>query len=625
VRPAAGSKQHPPARDERQAAIADHGIIGDLQTAALVARDGTIDFLCLPEFDSPTVFARLLDWERGGYFAIAPATGPARSEQRYIRDTNVLVTRFTADAFELEVSDFMPIERSAARTRIVRIVRAVRGGGLVRAACAPRFDYGRVVPEIELGESSATFGWSGGQRLGLTSPVPLGIGREGVAATFELRAGDLAVFVLEHLARDQVVSTDARWATRALRRTIVHWRRWMAQCRYDGEWRSVVHRSALALKLLQSRRTGAIVAAPTFGLPEEIGGARNWDFRYSWIRDASFTTSALVRLRFDAEAKAFTRWAVQRCEDTERPGELQSFYGIDGRRTLTEETLDHLDGHRGSRPVRIGNAAYDQLQLDIYGELLDALYLRDMHNEPTSRDLWGHVTELTEWVCRNWRRPDQGIWEVRSGCQEFLYSRVLCWVAVDRALRLARRRRYPAPLDRWRAERTAIRDDVLGGFWNEGIGAYVGVRGSSTIDAACLVMPLVHFIDVHDPRWLSTLRAVESRLVRDSLVRRYDMDGMDTNAGSAAAPSFTICSFWYVECLARSGEIEKARHAMSTLLGHANHVGLFSEDIGADGSLLGNFPQGLVHSALIGAAMAIDDGGRRTGNGGRGARSGEVV
>ena len=603
--PAEGSRPSPLARDERYPPISDHGIIGDLQTAALVARDGTIDFLCLPDFDSPSVFASLLDVERGGCFAISPA-GTTRSEQRYVRDTNVLVTRFVGGSLELELLDFMPLERAATPNRIVRIVRALRGDGFVRAVCAPRFDYGREVPAIDLEEGAATFASRGELRLHLTSSTPLTIEDDGVTAAFALKAGQQAVFVLDHLTRGCQPRVDLRRAKRLLRRTIVFWRRWIARCAYRGEWSRAVRRSALALKLLQSRRTGAIVAAPTFGLPEQIGGTRNWDFRYSWIRDASFTAYALVRLGLGA--KAFTRWVVERCEEAQNPGELQSFYGIDGRQTLTEETLDHLEGHRGSRPVRIGNAAYDQLQLDIYGELLDALYLRDTDNEPTSVALWRHVTALTEWVSRNWRRPDQGIWEVRTARQEFLYSRVMCWVALDRALRLARRRRFAAPYERWHAVRDAIREDVLGNFWNEKIEAFVGVKGSSSIDAACLVMPLVGFIDARDPRWRSTLRAVEARLVRDFLVRRYDMEGMDTDAGSEGAPSFTICSFWYVECLARGGKVEKARLVMRTLLDHANHLGLFSEDIGADGLLLGNFPQGLVHSALIGAAMAIENG-----------------
>lgn len=474
-------------------------------------------------------------------------------------------------------------------------------------SCAPRLDYGRIVPEIGLSDRSAVFRGPAGEAYSLTSSIPLQGGEREITAEFELRPGEWAAFVFGQHPGGKCAPADIKWAVRAMRRTIVYWRRSIAKCADAGEWRAPVRRSALTLQLLQARRTGAIIAAPTFGLPEQIGGARNWDFRYAWIRDASFTVYALVRLGSSREAKAFTRWISKRCEESQTPGELQSFYGIDGRRDLTEHVLSHMPGHRNSRPVRIGNAAYDQLQLDIYGELIDALHFADVHGEPMSRSVWKHVSDLTEWLCQNWQRPDQGIWEVRSGCQEFLHSRVMCWVAVDRALRLANRRRYPAPRDRWVASRDAIHRDAHTNFWNDELGAFVGVKGSTSIDAACLVMPLVGFIAATEPRWRSTLRLVEARLVRDCLVRRYDIEGMDTDAGSPTAPSFTICSFWYVECLARAGELKKARLAMQKLVGHANHLGLYSEDIGSDGTLLGNFPQGLVHSALIGAAIALRD------------------
>ena len=597
----------PPARNE-SAAIADHGVIGDLQTAALVASDGTIDFLCLPEFDSPTVFAQLLDAHRGGHFAIALVSESARAEQRYIRDTNVLVTRCVGSDVEVEVIDFMPIERAPAASRIVRLVRTLRGEGAVRMSCRPRLDYGRIAPAITLRDRRASFTGAGDAMLCLTSSLPLQPGEGEVFAEFEVRAGDSAAFVFGRCDQGaEPALPTVRWAMRAMRRTVVYWRRWIAACAYNGEWGREVRRSALVLKLLQSRKTGAIIAAPTFGLPELIGGTRNWDFRYTWIRDASFTVYALVRLGLRREAKTFARWVAKRCEESNEPGELQSFYGIDGRRDLTEHTLGHLAGHRNSRPVRIGNAAYDQLQLDIYGELIDALHLADLRDEPISRSLWEHLTALTEWLCRNWQRPDQGIWEVRSGLQEFLYSRVMCWVALDRALRIASRRRFTAPREQWRATRDAIHKDVHASFWNERLGAFVGAKGSTSVDAACLVMPLVGFISAKDARWQSTLRLIEARLVRDVLVRRYDIESMDTDAGSLTAPSFTICSFWYIECLARGGELEKARVAMRKLVGHANHLGLYSEDIGPDGTLLGNFPQGFVHAALVGAAIALGD------------------
>jgi GH15 family glucan-1,4-alpha-glucosidase len=571
-----------------------------------VSTDGTIDFLCLPEFDSPSVFASLLDAERGGRWTIAPLLNAPSVRQHYMRDTNVVVTRFTTDAAELEIIDFMAMDRRVQTTRIVRLVRVLRGEAAVRGVCAPRFDYGRAVHTVESTEGGAIFVDDEGRRTRLTTNATL-VPVVGDAVTeVTLGEGDTIAFVLELLGPGRATRpADERWAWRALRRTIVFWRRWIGRTRYRGEWAAAVRRSALALKLLQCRRTGAIIAAPTFGLPEQIGGQRNWDFRYAWIRDASFTVSALGRSGLWDEAHAFSRWVIERCEAARTPGELQSLYRLDGNPEVIEQTLDQLEGYRGSRPVRIGNAAYSQLQLDICGELLDALYRRDEYSEPTSRALWGQIVQLTDWVCQNWRRPDQGIWEVRGGGQEFLYSRVMCWVAVDRALRIASRRRYDRPREQWHLVRDAIRSDVHDNFWNETLRSFVGTLGGEMIDGASLVMPLVGFIEPNDPRWLSTLRAVESRLVRDDLVRRYDMIGMDTDAGSQTAPSFTICSFWYVACLALAGEGEKAAAAMRRMVRRANHVGLFAENLGVSGEQLGNIPQGLPHAALIDAASAL--------------------
>jgi len=586
--------------------IGAHGVIGDLRTAALVATDGTIDFLCAPEFDSPTVFARLIDAERGGSFSIEPLTALTNREQRYLRDTNVLVTRLTGGGAELEIFDFMPVERRSSASRIVRYVRMLRGSARVRCVCAPRFDYARGTHLVALRAGSADFVPLVGAALRLTTRAPLRFAGRDIAAVLQLKAGDRIGFVLELDAAPHPMSADVdRWARRALRKTVVFWRRWIAKSNYRGEWRGAVRRSALTLKLLQSRRTGAIVAAPTFGLPENIGGSRNWDFRYAWIRDSAFVLKALGGVGLFKEARSFTRWLVERCEQAASPGELRTLYTMDGNEPRAESTLDHLHGYRGSRPIRIGNAAHDQLQLDIYGELMDTLHQRDGHAERMTRSLWTRVAQLTDWVSRNWHRPDQGIWEVRAGGQEFLYSRVLCWVAMDRALRIARRRRLPAPRAEWERVREAIRADVDREFWNESLGAFAGTRGGDTIDAACLVMPLVGFIPANDPRWQSTLRLVEQRLVRDGRVRRYEMLGMDSDAGAFAAPSFTFCSFWYVECLARGGETAKAREVMRGLISCANHLGLFSEDLGPDGELLGNYPQGLVGAALIAAAVAL--------------------
>jgi GH15 family glucan-1,4-alpha-glucosidase len=593
----------------RYPAIADHGIIGNLETAALVAVDGTIDFLCLPSFDSPSVFLSLLDAERGGSFAVEAQIEDARRDQRYLRDTNVLVTRTVGAAAEVALYDFMPVPKRPSPSRIVRLVRVTRGPARIRCICAPRFDFARGTHSVAITGNSATFTSADGVRLRLTTTAPLTTDGRDVAADVELVGGEEVAFVFELLGeQDGPHVAPTHYARRALRQTVVFWRRWVAKARYEGDWRGVVRRSALTLKLLQSRRTGAIVASPTFGLPEQIGGSRNWDFRYAWIRDSAFTVYALGRVGLGREANAFTEWVAQRCAEAKSPGELQSIYTIEGGREIAERTLDHLEGYAGSRPIRIGNAAYDQLQLDIYGELLDALHQRDEQGERPSGALWRRIVELTDWVAGNWRRADQGIWEVRSGCQEFLYSRIMCWVALDRALRMASRRRLVAPREQWRATREAIRADVDEHFWSAPLEAFVGTRDGGTIDAACLVMPLVGFVAPTDPRWRSTLRAVEARLVDDGMVRRYEMRGMDTDAGSTAAPSFTVCSFWYVECLARGGERERARLTMKRLLDRANHLGLYSEDLGVSGEQLGNFPQGLTHSALIGAALALNEG-----------------
>jgi GH15 family glucan-1,4-alpha-glucosidase len=591
-------------QSEQYPRIGDHGVIGDQRTTALVALDGTIDFWCAPEFDSPTVFAALLDETRGGRFTVALEGGQPVS-QRYVRDTNVLITRFAAGAAEVEVTDFMPVERRPSTSRIVRLV-SVRGGpATIRMRCAPRFDYARARHTTAIGGATAELRGERGGILRLTATVPLAADGDDVMAEATIASGKAVAFVLEQ-GGAEIIAWDVRRAKRSMRRTIVHWRRWIAGCAYRGPWRNAVRRSALLLALLHSRRTGALIAAPTFGLPEQIGADRNWDFRYSWIRDASFTVYALTRLGLRLGGAPFTEWIAARCAEAEEPGALQSVYGIDGRRVLTEEILDHLEGYRGSRPVRIGNAAYEQFQLDIGGELLDALWAEDEHRAGTSRALWKHVVPLVNWVCGHWMRADHGIWEVRTGSQEFLYSRVMCWVAVDRALRLARRRRFAAPIAAWREARDAIRRDIDENFWNAALGAFIGSKGSIAVDAACLVMPLVGFIEPTDARWLATLRAIEERLVRDALVRRYDLAEMDTEAGAAMAPSFTICSFWYVECLARAGRRADAEHAMARLVDRSNHVGLYSEDIGADGELLGNFPQGLTHLALIGAALALE-------------------
>ena len=587
--------------------IESHGVIGDLQTVALVGMDGCMDFLCLPNFDSPSVFASLLDHDRGGHFALQPALDDANQRQLYLPDTNVLLTRFLSSEGVAEISDFMSVHSDAHPTRIVRRVKTVRGEIRFRMRCAPRFDYGRAQHTVERVEGGVVFTAGDGLRLRLSTTVPLDV-REGDAfAEFVLRGGESVPFLLEQLVDGRVpAGLDADYVSESFKETTNFWRSWIGKSTYSGRWRDQVHRSALVLKLLHARSTGAVVAAPTFGLPEDVGGIRNWDYRYTWIRDASFTLYALIRLGMTDESRDFIQWLVHRAESCDDPGSLQIVYAIDGHAGLTERTLDHLEGYRGSKPVRIGNGAHDQLQLDIYGELLDSLYLYDKYGEPTSHDLWQRIAGIVDWVCEHWKQPDEGIWEVRSERRHFLYSRLMCWVAIDRGLRLAKKRSFPADVSRWRAARDAIYQNIWENFWDAEQETFVGHLGSKRLDAACLLMPLVRFVSPTDPRWLSTLSAVERRLVDDSLVHRYELVGPEVDGLAGTEGTFSICSFWYVECLSRSGDLQKARFVFEKMLGYANHLGLYAEELGRRAEHLGNFPQAFTHLALISAAYDLD-------------------
>jgi GH15 family glucan-1,4-alpha-glucosidase len=590
--------------------IENYGVIGDLHTVALAGMDGSIDFMCFPHFDSPTIFAAILDHEKGGRFRIAPVLDGARQKQLYLPDSNILLSRFLSEEGVAEISDFMVIEDNREHWHdLVRRVKTVRGEIRFRMVCDPRFDYGRRGHRLEIRDGEAIFHPEGKglQALRLRSEIPLREENGAATAEFTLRAGETASFVLEE-ARAGGVSPSRRedYVSRAFKETLNFWHRWVARSNYRGRWRETVNRSALTLKLLTSLPHGSIVAAPTFGLPEEIGGERNWDYRYTWIRDASFTLYALIRLGYTEEAAAFMRWIMARAGELNPDGSLQIMYGIDGRHKLTEKILPHFEGYRNSSPVRIGNGAYNQLQLDIYGELMDSVYLYDKYGEPIHFDLWANLVRLIDWVCRNWRKKDEGIWEIRSGRQEFLYSRLMCWVAVDRGIRLARKRSLPAPLDRWYKARDTIYRDIFENFWDSRRKAFVQSKGSTVLDAANLLMPLVKFLGPTDPRWLSTLRAIEEDLVEDSHVYRYRIAGRSPDGLQGEEGTFTMCSFWYVECLSRAGEVQKARFFFEKMLGYANHLGLFSEELGLSGEHLGNYPQAFTHLGLISAAHNLD-------------------
>ncbi|HTU26781.1 MAG TPA: glycoside hydrolase family 15 protein [Pirellulales bacterium] len=600
--------------------IENHGIIGNLRTAALVSLDGSVDWLCLPRFDSPSVFAAILDAEKGGRFRIAPTTkGDLRHKQYYWPETNVLITRFLHPDGIAEVEDYMPLGGSTSSdVQLVRRVRVVRGRMELEMECRPAFDYARAAHTTQVSEHGARFD-SADLSLGLAASVPLRPDERGAVARFTLGEGEKAAFVLRVIAPDAPPGRcpGTGEAEDLFRATVAYWQRWAARCTYRGRWRETVLRSALALKLLTYEPTGAIVAAPTTSLPEGIGGVRNWDYRYTWIRDGAFTVYAFIRVGFTEEATRFRDWLSARWKEQESRGDgpLQLMYAVDGESNLVERELSHLDGYMGSRPVRIGNAAHNQLQLDIYGELMDAAYLHNKYASPTSYEGWRHLRSLVDWVADNWGRKDEGVWEVRSGRQDFVYSKFMCWVALDRGLRLADKRSFPADRGKWLAARDAVYEEVMARGWSEARGAFVQSYGSDALDASALLMPLTFFMAASDPRMLATLDAIRAPADRgglsaDGLVYRYvPKDAPDGLPGTEG--TFNMCSFWLVEALTRAGRTDPARLAearllLEQMLGYGNHLGLYSEQTGPSGEALGNFPQAFTHLALISAAFNLD-------------------
>jgi len=585
-------------------------VIGNLHTVALISSSGTIDWYCSPRFDSPSMFASLLDAERGGHFALRPADGEWQHRQLYFPDTNVLITRFLTPHGVGEVQDFMPVgERMGAthRDRLIRRVLSVRGQMRFELECAPRFDFGRERHRAERHAGGVLFE-SPSARVALETETSVEVRDGDVHASFELAAGQSATFSLEHVpGQYEMHGHSAEETTELFERAVEYWRGWLAQSRYRGRWRETVHRSALTLKLLTYAPTGAIVAAPTTSLPEVLGGERNWDYRYTWIRDAAFSLYALLRLGFTEEATAFMDWLTERLAGMrlEESSPLQIMYGIDGRREIPEQLLEHLEGYRGSAPVRVGNNAATQLQLDIYGELVDSIYLYDKYGTPIAHRSWDDLAHMVNWVCENWDQADEGIWETRGGRQQFTYSRLQCWVAIERALRMATARGLPTNRPRLEAARDQIYGQIHERGWTEGREAFVQHYGTDVLDASVLLMPMMKFIAPQDPRWLSTLDAIGSELVSDSLVYRYNAEASpDGLAGREG--TFSICTFWYVEALARAGRVDEARLIFEKMLTYANHLGLYAEQIGPTGEQLGNFPQAFTHLALISAAVNLD-------------------
>ena len=610
---------------DRGPEIGEHGLVGDLRSAALISTHGRVAWFCAPRFDSPSVFHSLLDEADGGRWDLHPAGEVARRQQFYFPDTNVLITRFLTAEGMVEVQDFMVLTRPNDpdhRQRLVRRVVGIRGSVSMTTRTAPRLDYGRAghAARRDPGGDGNTVRFTGADLvLTLRATSGLEIDGDDATAAFDVSAGQSAAFVLEVTDPDtHRPGAGGEHLNAELRglfdTTVSYWRDWLSRSTYRGRWREMVHRSALTLKLLTHEPSGAIIAAPTMGLPEQIGGTRNWDYRYVWIRDAAFSLYALLRLGFTDEADAFIGW-LSRCIATcsSRNGDdgpLRIMYTIDGDAELEETRLDHLPGFRDSRPVLVGNGASTQLQLDIYGELIDSIYLYDKYSKGISHQTWTNLTTLLDWLLEHWDRPDEGIWESRGGPADHTFSRVMCWVAVERMIRIARRRGLPGDLTRW----TTARDQIYAQIYDRGFngksgddrrGAFVQSYDGDVLDASLLLMPMVKFCAPTEPRFLDTLARLEEHLVVDSLVFRYDPrqsdDGLDGEEGT-----FTMCSFWYVEALTRVGRTEQARVALDKTFTYANHLGLYAEEIGLTGEQLGNFPQAFTHLALISAAINLD-------------------
>ena len=592
--------------------IQDYGVIGNLHTVALVGKNGSIDWCCIPRFDSPSVFGALLDADKGGFFRIAPPDTPEMGyKQLYLPDTNMLITRFLTQDGVGEITDFMPIghehDEEEHQHYIMRYVRVVRGSLAFELTCRPAFDYARGWHDVYLSDEGAVFRGDS-LVLALSCTIPLEAdGRGGVYGTFVLREEQEQFFRLES-ARNHDIQPHAHptdyYRTEFLE-TKRYWQGWVSRCQYHGRWREMVIRSALVLKLLTYQPTGAIVAAPTTSLPESIGGERNWDYRYTWLRDAAFTIYSLLILGFLDEAKSFMDWLAARCCGLPDGSALQPMYAIDGRSNLTETTLDHLEGYRCSRPVRIGNGAYKQDQLDIYGELIDSIYILNRYKD-ISYDLWNNVCRLLDWLKLHWRDPDESIWEVRAGKHPFVHSRVMNWVAFDRALRIARHRGLPAPFGEWTTTSSQIYKEVMDLGYNEKVGSFVQYYGSDAVDASSLLMVLTRFTGPSDYRMLSTIERIRRELSSDLHIYRYNPKRAADDGFCSHEGTFNMCSFWLVEALARAGYLEDARLLLEKMLTYANHVGLYAEEIGATGEALGNFPQAFTHLSLISACYNMD-------------------
>jgi GH15 family glucan-1,4-alpha-glucosidase len=598
--------------------IADYGLIGDMHSCALVSRAGSVDWCCFPRFDSPSVFGRILDWRKGGHFLLAPS-GARSIRRRYLPETNILETEFETHSGSATLTDFMPMHPHSkpeqprevgSRQQIVRVLECKSGSVHFGMECRPRFDYGSVVPHAQLDGHNARFAHGGGDAISLYCSSQVTVDDDSFFSRGSLQAGEKVWACVTYRSRfsHKVKKPHQEDLELSLVETTAFWRKWVALCTYQGDYRDDVLRSALALKALTYGPSGGLVAAATTSLPENIGGERNWDYRFAWIRDTSFAIYALSILGYRQEGVAFKDWLEW--STVGRARDLQVMYGLGGERRLTEILLTELEGYRRSRPVRIGNAAHTQLQLDIYGELIDSAHIYRKFGGEFDPIYWEYFTRVVNFVIENWREPDEGIWETRGGPRHFVFSKVMCWVALDRAIKAARALNLAADIERWRTVRTEIREDVLQNGYDPNRDAFVQSYGSKNLDASTLMLPLVRFIRADDPRMRSTIEAIERELTSPhGLVYRYRNfdDGLAGDEGT-----FVMCTYWLADNLIELGQLDRARALFEKLNGYRNDLGLFAEQIHGDtGELLGNFPQAFSHMALINTAVMLQRGARR--------------
>jgi GH15 family glucan-1,4-alpha-glucosidase len=584
--------------------ISGYGIIGNTRTVALVGYDGSIDWCCMPKFSSPSIFAAILDHKKGGSWAIQPAER-ASSSQSYLEDTNILLTEFRGEASRVVVTDFMPcsVTTGAWSTppEIHRIVQCLDGKMEMSFVFRPLLNYGLASPRISRAENGL-FIRNHKEEMVLSSPIKLDLVDSAVDTNFEIAKGERRAFVLSYgEAAPRMIAEYQSERRRA--KTEAFWTNWAAQIRYRGRWRSSVVRSALTLKLLVYAPTGAIVAAPTTSLPESIGGNRNWDYRYSWIRDSASSLWAFHKLGLVSETEAYLHWLIDNNPSLEL--DLRLMYDIDGDPHIKEQILDHLDGYKGSKPVRIGNQASEQVQHDAYGYMLDSLYFSSSHGRAVDEEMYFRfVKPLANFLVEHWKEPGNGIWEIRNRHEHYVYTKAWCYAGLDRAVKIADEAGHQEDIPRWKATMREIKEEVLARGWNDKKQSFVIRYGSSDLDAANLMLPLIGFLSVNDPKMKSTLAAITKELSVGALVYRYRTnDGLEGAEGA-----FLLCGFWLVACLARSGQLEKASENLEELLGHANHLGLFPEEVDPrTGAALGNFPQAFSHMGLILAASELDD------------------